>query len=54
MNRQYLAGLLRNIGKVVARRGKVVVVSDLSPKSLSRRGRRKIYGQDVVEALKKI
>jgi len=39
---------------VVARRGKVIVVSDLSPKSLSRRGRKKTYGQYVLEALKRI
>lgn len=32
----------------------VAVVSDLSPKSLSRRGRKKVYGPDVVEALKRI
>ena len=46
--------ILRNTGKVVARRGKVIVVSDLSPKSLSRRGRKKTYGQYVLEALKRI
>jgi len=54
MNRQHLAKLLRNTGRVVARKGNVVVVSDLSPKSLSRRGKKRVYGQDVVEALKKI
>jgi len=54
MNRQHLAKLLRNTGRVVARKGNVVVVSDLSPKNLSRRGRKKIYGNDVVEALKEI
>jgi len=54
MNRQHLAKLLRNTGRVVARKGNVVVVSDLSPKNLTRRGRKKIYGNDVVEASKKI
>jgi hypothetical protein len=54
MNRQHLAKLLRSTGRVVARKGNVVVVSDLSPKSLSRRGKKRVYGQDVVEALKKI
>lgn len=54
MNRQYLARCLRKTARVVARKGNVVVVSDLSPKSLSRRGRKKVYGPDVAEALKRI
>ncbi|MFQ3573681.1 MAG: transposase family protein [Thermodesulfovibrionales bacterium] len=51
MNRQYLAYLLRNSGKKVFRRGKVVVVADPTLKELSKRGRKKIYGRDVDEAL---
>ena len=38
MNRQYLASCLRKTARVVARKGNVVVVSDLSPKSLSEEG----------------
>jgi len=45
---------LRSTDKVFARRGKVVVVSDIFPKGPSGRGRKKIYGGDVVEALKRI
>lgn len=54
MNRQYLASLLRSTDKVFARRKKVVVVSYIFPKGPYRKGRKKIYGDDVVEALKRI
>lgn len=54
MNRQYLASLLRKVGKVALRKGRSVVVYDLSFKELSKRGRKEIYGEDVLRALKRI
>ncbi|MDN5336475.1 MAG: hypothetical protein PWR02_1501 [Synergistales bacterium] len=54
MNRQYLAFLLRNTGRVVMRKGRIVVVSDPCVDNTSRRGRKKVYGHNVLEALKKI
>lgn len=54
MNRQYLAGLLRNAGKVIYRKGKAVVVANPAIKELSKRGRKKIYGDDVLRILKRL
>lgn len=54
MNKQYLASLLRKAGKVVVRKGKIVVVADPSINDLSKRGRKKVYGEDVLRALKRI
>lgn len=47
MNRQYLASLLRKALKVIIRKGKVVLVADPSVKSVSKRGRKRIYGEQV-------
>ena len=54
MNWQYLAFLLRNTGRVVMRKGRIVVVLDPCVENASRRGRKKVYTHNVLEALKKI
>jgi len=54
MNRHYIGYLLRNTGKVVRRRGKEVVVADCTKQSLHKRGRKKVYGEEVLRLLKKI
>ena len=55
MNRQYLSFLLRNTGrKVVLRAEGIVLVGEYSDKCLSRRGRKKIYTEDIEKILLKI
>lgn len=54
MNRQYIATLLRKAGKIIMKKGKVVVVADPCLRELSKRGMKKVYGKDVEKALKKI
>ena len=54
LNRQYLSSLLRNIGNPIIRNGKVVVVADVTSNELSRRGRKKVYGKEILTLLKKI
>jgi hypothetical protein len=54
MNRQYLATLLRKAGHVIFRRGRLTAIADPSMKELSKRGRKRLYGEDVIKALKKI
>jgi len=46
--------LLRNIGNPIIRNGKVVVVADVTSNELSRRGRKKVYGKEILTLLKKI
>ncbi len=45
MNRQYLASLLKNIGKVILRKGKFLVVGDPTLKEFSKRGRKKVMAE---------
>lgn len=54
MNRHYIAYLLRNSGKVILRKGNLLVVADPTTENLSKRGRKKMYGDDVVGLLKKL
>lgn len=54
MNRHYIGYLLRNTGRVVFREGKTVVVTDSTKDTIHRRGRKRIYGKDVLRALKKL
>jgi len=54
LNRQYISSLLRNIGNPIIRNGKVVVVADITSNELSRRGRKKVYGKEILTLLKKI
>lgn len=54
LNRQYIASLLRKARRVIVRRGRVVVIADPTLKELSRRGRKRVYGEEVLSALKKI
>lgn len=54
MNKQYISYLLRNAGKTITKRGRVVVVADPTLKGVSVRGRKRVYGEDVIWALKYI
>jgi len=55
MNRQYLSFLLRNTGKkVVIKKGGLILVGEYSPERLSRRGRKKVYTEDIEKVLFKI
>lgn len=54
MNRHYIGYLLRNSGKTVLRKGKVLVITDPTRNNLSMRGRKKVYGKDVLKVLKKL
>jgi hypothetical protein len=54
MNRHYIGYLLRNTGRVVFRKGKVVVVTDSTKDNIHQRGRKRIYGKDVLRAVKKL
>ena len=52
LNKQYLGYLLRSCGKVIIRKGNIVVVADPAINALSQRGRKKVYGKEVLEVLK--
>jgi len=52
LNKQYLGYLLRSCGKVIIRKGNIVVVADPAINALSQRGRKKVYGEEVLEVLK--
>jgi len=54
MNKQYVSYLLRVSGLEVVRKGNIVVVADPTKDNLSRRGRKKVYGRGVLEALKRL
>ncbi len=55
MNRQYLSFLLRNTGRKVVFRGSgVVLVGEYSKRNLSRRGRKKVYGEEFAKILLKV
>lgn len=54
MNRHYVGYLLRNTGKVVYRDGKIVVITDSRKNYLHQRGRKKVYGKDILRVLKRI
>ncbi len=54
MNRQYLAGMLARAGKIITRTDKFIVVADPTLHELSKRGRKKLYTEEVLIALKKI
>lgn len=55
MNRQYLSFLLRNTGrKVVLKNRGVVYVGEYSNKNLSKRGRKKVYTEEIEKVLFKI
>jgi hypothetical protein len=49
MNRQYLAWLLRTSGK-----GRTVIVATPTMRGLSRRGRKRVYGDDVLKVLERL
>jgi len=52
MNRQYLSFLLRNTGKkVVIKKGGLILVGEYSPERLSKRGREKVYTEDIEKVL---
>ncbi len=51
-NRQYVAFLLRMEGKEVYRRGDVRVVVDTSKQAVRRRGRKRVYDEEVLRALR--
>jgi len=55
MNRQYLSFLLRNTGKkvVIKNRG-LILVGEYSPERLSKRGRKKVYTEEIKKILFKI
>jgi len=53
-NRQYVGYLLRNSGKVVIREGSLQILTDATLNEKSKRGRNKVYGKEVINALKKI
>ena len=52
MSRNYIAYLLRNTGKIVSRKGNIIVISDPTKNNLSKRGRKKVYGEEVLSVLK--
>jgi len=52
MSRNYIAYLLRNAGKIVSRKGNIIVISDPTKNNLSKRGRKKVYGEEVLLVLK--
>ncbi len=55
MNRQYLSFLLRNTGKKIVLKGKgIILIGEYSPERLSKRGRKKVYKEDIEEILVKI
>ena len=54
MNRQYIGYLLRNTERVIFRRGRFLTVTDSTKNTLSSRGRKRIYGKDILRALKKL
>ena len=48
MNRQYLSFLLRNTGKkIVIKEMGVILVGKYSPERLSKRGRKKVYTEQI-------
>ena len=55
MNRQYLSFLLRNTGKkvVIKKRG-LILVGEYSPERLSKRGRKKVYTEEIEKVLFKV
>ena len=53
-NRQYIGFLLRNSAKVVLRQGNLQILTDATLNKKSKRGRKKVYGKEVINALKKI
>jgi hypothetical protein len=53
-NKQYVSYLLRVSGQEVIRKGNIVVVADPTKDNLCRRGRKKVYGRGVLEALKRL
>jgi hypothetical protein len=54
MNRHYVGYLLRNTDRVVYRREGTVVITDSRKNYLHQRGRKKVYGKDVLRVVKEI
>ncbi|MCW4002400.1 MAG: transposase family protein, partial [Candidatus Bathyarchaeota archaeon] len=53
-NRQYVGYLLRTSKKVVLRQGNLQIITDATLSEKSKRGRKKVYDKEVINALKKI
>lgn len=53
-NRQYVGYFLRNSKRVILRNGDVQILTDATCNEKSKRGRKKVYGKDVANALKKL
>lgn len=54
MNKQYIASLLRASGRVLVTKGKIRVIADPTLAELSKRGRKRVYGEDIDRALRRI
>lgn len=54
LNRKYIAYLLRNSGKTKYLNGKTRIIADPKVNKLSKRGRKKVYGQDMIKPLVEI
>ena len=53
MNKQYLGYLLRNSGKIIKNKNaNATIVGDPTRNNLSKRGRKRVYGKEVLEILK--
>jgi len=53
MNKQYLGYLLRNSGKIIKNKNSnATIVGDPTRNNLSKRGRKRVYGKEVLEILK--